>query len=75
MNKLILKMGVLFLLIGMIACTSGSENNSNNDSSDNADAPTAQESEPQIDEAVVDSIANKVDELEAELDDILDGLE
>lgn len=49
--------------IGMIAC------------SPQTDSDTSQTTETVIDEARVDSIENTVESLEAEIDDILDGLE
>ena len=61
----------LSLSMFLISCNTSTENNN----TDNNSVVTTQEAEPQIDEAAIDSIASKLDDMEAELDDIFEGLE
>ncbi len=63
----------LLISIGLFSCTSGSGGDT---PTPNDDTVTSQEvTEPIVSQEVVDSIETKVDELESELDDILDGLD
>ncbi len=65
---------VLFLGIGLVACNTSTEPKQGDENTMETNTDV-QEPEPELDAAMLDSISTKVEELESELDDILDGLE
>lgn len=71
MKKNILYFAIpLLVLTGLASCSPAA-----NTDSDETTITEEVDQTPVVDEAVVDSIENKMDEMESELDDIMDGLE
>lgn len=60
----------LFIFAGIFSCSPAADTNS-----DETIVTEEVDQTPVVDEAVVDSVSNKLDEMESELDDIMDGLE
>lgn len=71
MKKFVLYFAVsLFIFSGLVSCSTAA-----NTDSDETTPTEVVDQTPVVDEAVVDSIETKIDEMESELDDIMDGLE
>lgn len=62
MNKRIQYLMILFLFLGISACTSTVEESNNSNHSE-------------IDEVVLDSLEGVINDLEDEIDDVLEGIE